>query len=99
MALRTVYDKDNSLTVTMTFPDGDQDTVTWYVEDPAGTETTYVSGTDAEAVKTGTGIYTLTLRYNTSGDWDIRCSGVLSDVYTSREQTISIAFSDLTGAA
>lgn len=67
-------------TATATFTDAnstvaDPTTVTFWVKDPAGTVTSYVYGTDAEATKSSTGVYVLTIELATAGKYRAGVTG------------------------
>lgn len=82
MAILLLRDVDRFDTVdfTVTFRNSsgvltDPGTVTFYLEDPTGIETSYVYGSDSEVTKVGTGVYGLSFQPDTSGRWSVLCRG------------------------
>lgn len=74
------YDIGDVVRCTGTFTDADgnaQDPsgVIFRVEDPSGNEMTYIYGTDAEVIKTATGIYYVDVTIDEAGYWHYRFEG------------------------
>jgi uncharacterized protein YfaS (alpha-2-macroglobulin family) len=72
--MANVYDKGDLVQCACVFTDGngaalDPGTVTFKVTNPAGTTTTYVYGTDAQLVKSGTGNYYVNVSAAGGGEW------------------------------
>lgn len=73
----TQYDVGDLVRVTGTFTDSagtatDPTVVGFKYNDPAGTTTTYIYGTDAEVVKDSTGVYHVDISATTKGVWEYR---------------------------
>lgn len=72
-----VYDVGDLVTVSAAFTDvngdpADPAAVSLAFEDPAGTVTTYVFGTDPEVVKDSVGNYHVDIDADSAGDWHYR---------------------------
>lgn len=72
-----LYDVGDEVRVTGTFTDADgnvQDptALTFKFTDPSGNTVTYTYGTDAELVKSGTGVYYVDIDIDESGTWWFR---------------------------
>lgn len=74
-----IYDKGDLVRCSAEFRDPldddalvDPATVRFKFETPAGVETTYVYGTDAQLVKESTGVYYVELNANAAGRWTYR---------------------------
>lgn len=52
----------------------DPTTVTFQMQNPAGTETAYVYGTDAQLVRSGAGTYYVAVNASSVGQWYVRFS-------------------------
>ena len=72
----TTFQVGDKAVITSTFTDPaasdakvDPSVVAFKVKNPNGTQTTYTYGTDSEAAKTSTGIYTLTVNITMAGVW------------------------------
>lgn len=75
--MANTYDVGDEIRVTGTFTNSagtatDPTAVLFKVKNPAGTITTYTYGTDAELVKSATGVYYVDLDLATSGTWYTR---------------------------
>lgn len=75
-----VYDRGDQVRVTATFANSagtatDPTAVTAQYIDPAGTITSKIYGTDAEVVKSATGVYYIDITLSSSGEWAARFSG------------------------
>ena len=80
LELLTGVDRDDLVRATATFANSagtatDPTTVTVYVKNPAGTLSTYIYGTDAEVVKSATGIFYIDVDCNKAGEWHVRFKG------------------------
>lgn len=69
-------------------------TTTAVVKDPAGTETSYVYGTDAEVVRSTTGTYHIDLTFTSAGTWSVLWlgTGAVVAVAKSSEQATATGF-------
>lgn len=73
----TIYDIGDVARITATFTDvagvpADPSAVSLVYEDPSGAVTTHVFGTDAEVVKSSTGVYYEDVPIDEAGDWHYR---------------------------
>jgi hypothetical protein len=73
----------------------DPTTVTFKVRTPAGVETEYVYGTDAEVVRTAAGAYYVDVTLTASSDWSVRFVATGS-LITATEQTVRVRRSGFT---
>ena len=78
--MTTTYDYGDQVRVTCTFTNlagsaADPTGITFKWRTPAGTTSSYVYGTDAELVKSATGIYYVDLTLNVEGTWYYRFEG------------------------
>lgn len=78
--MTTTYDYGDQVRVTCTFTDlngsaADPTGITFKWKTPEGTASSYVYGTDAELVKSATGIYYVDLPLNVEGVWHYRFEG------------------------
>ena len=70
----------NAMTVTSTGSAVDPGALTVTVQTPAGVQTTYTYGTDAELVKDSTGNYHCDVTATSAGKWRFRWTSTLSAV-------------------
>jgi hypothetical protein len=80
----STFQVGDKVVITSTFTDPaasdalvDPSVVTYKVKNPNGSTSTYTYGTDSEAAKTSTGIYTLKINITMAGVWKWRsyCTG------------------------
>jgi hypothetical protein len=72
--MSNIYDKGDLVRITGTFTTAagvatDPTAVLFSIKNPAGTTTTYTYGTDAQLVKSTTGIYYVDVNVNAVGTW------------------------------
>jgi len=75
-----IYDVGDKVRTQGTFQDllevdTDPSTITFKFKDPASTITTYIYGTDAELVKSATGVYYVDLILSQEGEYHYRFEG------------------------
>lgn len=74
-----LYKKGQKVRCTVTFTVNDvatdPTTVIFKVRDPGGDVTTYTYGTDAQVVRTGTGVFYCDVIANEIGEWNFRFEG------------------------
>lgn len=85
------YDKGSQVKISCTFTDVngvavDPTTVTVKYENPSGTETVFVYGTDAEVVKSAVGVYYVLVDVDETGTWYYRFDGAGAAVAASEAE-------------
>lgn len=81
-----IYDINQSVRLTGSFTVSDvatdPTTVTFDYRKPGGTQATWTYGTDAEVVKSSTGVYYVDLTLDTAGEWYYQWNGAGTVVAT-----------------
>jgi len=92
--MTTSYDIGDGRRFTATYTDidgaaADPTTVTVRIREPDGTVTAYVYGTDAEVVKSTTGVYYVDWTFNQTGRHQVRWEGA-GDVTTAQQTEVYV---------
>lgn len=91
--MANIYDIGDQVRCTGSFTDVngsafDPDVIRFKCQTPAGVATTYVYNTDAEVIKSSTGVYYVDLNVDEAGRWYYRFEGEASDGdYQGSEET------------